>query len=273
MINLLMQKMSRPWLIVGLLFSLVASVAFSFYSVHKAYADTTSGCTATGGAQCQEVFAAGTNMPIDDIYYGQGQVYMERTLRAFLYSGTNDNERYMVYVITVTLNPDMNARLANLVTSTPDSSPAGDHATIEVRLWSTNDRITCDTQCSQTNYPQLEQTSTCESSGASQSWTLTQPVEGGGSIGWSINNPLYNWCTYVPSADIWSDYNNYTLQATTQSWTRITQQFVFAQWEPENCCNHQFKIGFFVTTNMFDPGPKVIVPGPASGNVPATFVF
>jgi hypothetical protein len=276
MISGFLQKVRRPLLIVGVLLALAASVAFSLYYVPKAHAD--GGCTATGEAKCQEVFAVGRNTPIYNFYYGRGGVFMERTLRAFMYSNTGDHERYMVYVITVTLNPDPNVRLANFVTSEPDSTPTGDNSTIHVRLWSINDRASCaGTPCNQSNYPDLEKINgslnVCEANGGNTTWQIGKDFGGGITIGLSLSLPLYNWCTYVPSADIWSQYNNYTLQAREQSWTRISQQFVFAQWEPENCCGHQFKIGFSANTNLFDPGPKLVKPGPASGNASATFAY
>ncbi|MBO0796140.1 MAG: hypothetical protein J2P36_35055, partial [Ktedonobacteraceae bacterium] len=170
---------------------------------------------------------------------------MESRLRAYMYSNTGDHEKYMVYVITVTLNPDPDARLANLVTAGPDSTPTGADSTIHVRLWSINDRSSCSgTPCNQSNYTDLEKTSICEANGGNQTLNLGKDLGSGVSIGWSISIPTYNWCTYVPSADIWSQFNDYTLQAREQSWTRITQQFAFAQWEPENCCGNQFKIGY-----------------------------
>jgi hypothetical protein len=275
MTNVLMSKMYRPLLVLGSLLSLMALIGFGFYYVPNAHADGT-GCTASGGAKCQEVFAAGTNTPMDDIIHGRGNVFMEYTLRAFMYSNTGDNERYMVYVITVTLNPDMASRLANLVTNGPDSTPTGDNSTIHVRLWSINDRKDCvGTPCSQSNYSALEQTNFCQANGGNQTWSVGRTFGNGATIGWSASVPTYDWCTYVPSADIWSQYNNYTLQDIKQSWTRITQQFVFAQWEPENCCGHEFRIAFSVHTHLFDPGPKLVEPGPASGYYApaATFVY
>src|SRR5579859_4824487 len=144
---------------------LLVIVMLPFMYFHSAHADSPT-CTATGGASCKEVFAYGMNSPLYKVYYGptyQGNVYMERTLRAFLYSGTGDHERYMLYVITVTLNPDINVRLANLVTTQSDTSVTGDNSTIQVRLWDTNVRSQNDcffsggTTCDQRNYSDLEQ--------------------------------------------------------------------------------------------------------------------
>lgn len=124
-------------LVVGPLFALIAAIAYSFFQLSSAHA-ATDGCFASGGASCQEVFAIGRTTPIDDVYYGSGGVYMERKVRAFLYDGTKDNEKYMVYIVTVTLNPDPDVRRYQLVTNGPDSSPLGDFSNMHVRLWSTN---------------------------------------------------------------------------------------------------------------------------------------
>lgn len=242
---------------------------------HSAHADSPT-CTATGGASCKEVFAYGMNSPLYKVYYGptyQGNVYMERTLRAFLYSGTGDHERYMLYVITVTLNPDINVRLANLVTTQSDTSVTGDNSTIQVRLWDTNVRSQNDcffsggTTCDQRNYSDLEQLNYCQANGGQQTLTAGKDLGNGVNIGWSLAVPTFNWCITSPPADVWSQYTNYTLQDGDQRWARITQQFAFAQWEPEgDCCSSQFNIGFSVRTKLMDAGSKVIVDGPASDN-------
>lgn len=97
--------------------------------------------------------------------------------------------------------------------------------------------------------------------------------EDGISIGWSINIPTYRWCSYMPPADVWSHYTNYTLQDANQQRAQITQQFVFAQWQQAYCCNSRFTIGFSVSTHMYDPGPKIKVDGPGTGDNFATFIY
>ena len=259
---------------LAFLVCLLTVCLFSLYHSPAAHADTGGGCTASGGATCQEIFAVGNNTPLDNIYNGPDSSFLETIVRGYLYSNTGDNERYMIYVISVTLDPGPNGLLSNLVTKGPDTSQNGAASTIQVRLWSTNNRSGCtNTPCTQMNYSSLEQPNFCQPNGGSASWSLQDTLSHGIQIGWSVSVPTYNWCTYIPSTDVWSQYNNYTLQDKTQSQARITQQFVFAQWEENGCCGRLFEIGFSVKTQLYETGPGIPVAGPGSGNNFAAFAY
>ena len=75
--------------------------------------------------------------------------------------------------------------------------------------------------------------------------------------------------TYSPSADQWSQYYDYTLQDKSQSQARISQDFIFAQWEP--AALHSFNVGYLIRSRFEDPAPKVAVVGPETSNASATY--
>lgn len=259
---------------IALLICLLAGGILSFGRLSAAYADTGGGCTASGGATCAEIFAVGRNTPINHVYPGPGTSFMDSTLRGYLYSNTSDHEKYMIFVVSVTLDPGADNLLTNYTTQGPDTSQNGSNSTMHVRLWGINDRSGCvGTPCTQMNYSDLEKPNYCQPNGGQSSWTLNESLTKDVGLGWTVTVPTYSWCTYVPSADIWSQYNNYTLQDKTQSQTRISQQFVFAQWEPDGCCGRQFKIGYSINTKLYETGPMTAIDGPTTGNSSATFAY
>ncbi len=234
-----------------------------------------SPCTASGGATCKEIFAVGSGgHPLYTIFYGPRGTYIERTLRAYLYSGTGDNEAYALFRMTVTLHPNQDARLANLVKWSADDSTTGDNASIHARLWSTNARADCamfhDT-CVQRNYAELEKGNFCQTNGGQQTWSVGKDLDHGVNIGWSLSVPTYSWCMNPVYSDQWSRYYNYNIEDMTQNWNPITQDFVFAQWEDSSV--HRFAVGFSTTSKFLDPGPKITVDGPSTGNASAVFTY
>lgn len=249
-----------------LLLGMVVSLA-TFAPV--AHADTTLGfCQTGGGATCKEVFPAGSQgQPITNIMYGPGNTSLEYTLRAYLYSGTGDNLNYMLFRMTVTLTPDPSARRINWITAGPDYSVGSDYSTLYARLWSVNTRADCLSGqiCQQMNDPGLEKQNFCEANGGSQSLSIGQDVGKGVTIGWSLSAPTYNWCYYSPSTDQWSQYYDYTLQDPSQAQVRISQDFIFAQWEPASLTS--FRINYLVGSRFEDPAPKIPVDGPITSPV------
>jgi hypothetical protein len=238
-----------------------------------------------GGATCKQIFANGYGKNATFFRKtGAGSSSLQVTLRAYQIVGTGENKNYMLFRVTVTLDP---ASFQNRVAAKPllgnnpppDTSISGDRSTIQVRLWSTNVRTascptsTCvqsgDTDFQQ-NYPDLEKPYDCTPDGGSQSSSWTAPVL---NIGWQISVPTFQWCTYaVPNVDIFSRYYNYQLKSNDQESVPITQDFVFAQVAPTSV--HQFKIGLFVKSNLMDiAGPSTLYMDGPTGNTSATFTI
>src|SRR5438874_1513987 len=94
------------------IFTVIALVAVLslFSNPRPAYADGTFCQLGTGGP-CKEVFAVGSgNQPLAVTVHGPGQSYIESVLRAYVFTGTEGQEAntYMLFRMTVTLNPDPN---------------------------------------------------------------------------------------------------------------------------------------------------------------------
>jgi hypothetical protein len=231
------------------------------------------------------VFAVGSgNQPLRVIVNGPGSSYIESILSAYVITGTEGQEAdtYMLFHMTVTLNPDPNSGIHQYTTNTgiassnpPDSSPEGSNSTIQAELWSANLRnANCmvGTTCIQSNYPGLELNNYCTPDGGSQSFGLSGvPVGGGASVGWGISAPTYSWCTMSPATDIYSHYYDFSLQDFNQLNTQITEDFVFAQWQSSN--NPEFKIGYSVQSHMarYNRTAKVKLDGPSVINQVATY--
>lgn len=273
MIKSWFRKVLHPAYIIVLLSGLLG-LTLSLSSL--VYADTGgNSCSASGGATCKEIFAVNSaGHPLFDSFNGPRGTYMERTLRAYLYSGTKDNEAYAIFRMTITLYPNRDGRLAHLVKSSSDDSTTGDNASIHARLWSTNSRGDCrpffDT-CVQRNYAELEKQNFCQTNGGQQSFNIAKDLAQGVNIGWSFTEPTYSWCMNPVYADKWSRYYNYNLEDMSQYWNPITQDFVFAQWEDSGI--HQFSVGFSARSKLFDPGPKITVDGPLTNDASAVFTY
>jgi hypothetical protein len=265
------------------IFTVIALVAVLslFSNPHLAYADDGTFCQLGTGGPCKEVFAVGSgNQPLTQIVKGPGISYIQSVLRAYVFTGTEgqESDTYMLFRMTVTLNPDFNNLLGQwLIPSTfgnPDSSPDGNRGTMQARLWSINTRGNCatGTTCVQRDYPGLELNNYCNPNGGSQSFGVQGIATGQGSnVSWGISSPTYIWCTLSPSSDIYSHYYDFTLQDGTQANTQITEDFVFAQWQQSS--NHVFKIGYSVTSHLGQlvRSTRIEIAGPSITNQFATY--
>lgn len=120
------------------IFTVIALVAVLslFANPRPAHADGTFCQLGTGGP-CKEVFAAGSgNQPLTVIVDGPGQSYIQSVLRAYVFTGTEGQEAdaYMLFRMTVTLNPDPDNFIGQWLIPTifggPDSTPEGSRDTI-----------------------------------------------------------------------------------------------------------------------------------------------
>jgi hypothetical protein len=255
--------------------ALVVVLSF-FANPRPAYADGTFCQLGTGGP-CKEVFAVGSgNQPLTEIVNGPGTSYIESVLRAYVFTGTEGQEAdtYMLFHMTVTINPDPNDGIHQYVTNTgiaagspPDTSSDGSSSTMQTRLWSAsfrNANCLVGTTCIQSNYPGLELNNYCNPDGGSQTYGLNGiPVGGGASVSWGISSPTYNWCTTSPASDIYSHYYNYQLEDFNQLNAQITEDFVFAQWQSSS--NPAFKIAYSVTSHLarYNRSAQVKLNGPS----------
>jgi hypothetical protein len=262
-------------LIIFTVIALVAVLSF-FANPRPTYADG-SFCQLGNGGPCQEVFAVGSgNQPLTEIVNGPGASYVESVLRAYVFTGTEGQEadKYMLFHMTVTINPDPNDGIHQYVTNTgiaagspPDTSSNGSASTMQAGLWSAgfrNANCAVGATCIQSNYPGLELNNYCNPNGGSQSYGLSGiPVGGGASVSWGITSPTYDWCTTSPASDIYSHYYNYQLEDFNQLNAQITEDFVFAQWQQSS--NPAFKIGYSVITHLarYNRVAKVQLAGPS----------
>lgn len=267
------------------IFAVIALVAVLslFANPRLAYADG-SFCQLGTGGPCKEVFAVSSgNQPLTAIVNGPGSSYVESVLRAYVLTETEGQEAdtYMLFHMTVTLNPDPNSNIHQYITHSnipgdaPDSSPEGSNSTIQARLWSANLRnANCivGTTCIQSNYPGLELNNYCTPDGGSQSFGLSSvPLGQTGSVSWGISSPTYSWCTMSPATDIYSHYYDFSLQDFNQLNAQITEDFVFAQWQSSS--NPAFKIGYSVQahTAQYNRTGRVILASPSITNQVATY--
>lgn len=261
-------------LVTALLFSVGLSLVVGSFNAPPAHADVFS-CNYTGTATCStKADTQGRYVITQTAFYSRGNVWLQVISRSFMFTGTGDNERYMLYQMTVTLNPDQNARLGILTSITADTSSSGNNSTFQSRLWSNNDR-SCNSSnqpCYQENFIPLEIKNECDATGGSQTFSAGYGTKGG-TIGWSDTIPTYSSCLRVPSSDVWSQYYDYTVTDSTLIWTKTSKDFLFSQWEYNNCCNRQVKIGLSAHSELFDPGPKIDLTGPAVGNNYATYTY
>lgn len=266
----------RSWhaLVTVTFLSLMLSISFSALNSAAAHADVFS-CNFSGTATCSaKADTQGRFVITSTAFYSRGNVWLQEIMRSFMFVGTGDNERYMLYQMTVTLNPDPNARLGIYFSAFADTSSSGNSSTFQPRLWSTGNR-TCSAgqnPCYQENFTPLEQQNECDSNGGSQTFSAGYGTKGG-TIGWSDTIPTYSSCLRVPSSDVWSQYYDYTIEDSGLIWTKVSKDFLFSQWEQNNCCSRQMHIGFSAHSNLFDPGPKVSLAGPAVGNITTQYNY
>ena len=237
MVGFLPSKMRKVFLISTAALALIMSITLYAPEVR---ADTWT-CNQGGTVTCKQYKDQSGQVVEAPYISGPGKSFAQAILRSFMFTGTGDNKRYMMWVVSTILNPDTTQGLWDFTSLSADQSVTGDNSTIHSRLWSTNDRSCGFVPNCQGDFNPLDEQNNCQSGQAQLSSSVTVTA---GVIGWTINFDPFSSCTYAPQSDIWSQYYDYTLMAGSANATKLDDTLVFSQWENNNCCGRKVAIDF-----------------------------